>query len=79
MSAPTETNSRYIDKNKSETAESAYLFRNLHISVIPLILKSVFTLNCKHYIRYHNDRNENKTVDIKEFHRITSEILLNLL
>ena len=67
---PPETSSRNIDYHESETTQSPYLFCDLNIFIVPLIIKSIFALNRKYNIGYHNDCNKNQPKNIKSFHII---------
>ena len=69
-SDPPETSSRNIDYHESETTQSPYLFCDLNIFIVPLIIKSIFALNRKYNIGYHNDCNKNQPKNIKSFHII---------
>ena len=41
-----------------------------NIFIVPLIIKSIFALNRKYNIGYHNDCNKNQPKNIKPFHII---------
>ena len=46
------------------------MFCDLNIFIVPLIIKSIFALNRKYNIGYHNDCNKNQPKNIKPFHII---------
>lgn len=46
------------------------MFCDLNIFIVPLIIKSIFALNRKYNIGYHNDCNKNQPQNIKSFHII---------
>ena len=50
--------------------QSPYLFCDLNIFIVPRIIKSIFALNRKYNIGYHNDCNKNQPKNIKPFHII---------
>ena len=46
------------------------MFYKLNELIVPLVVKSVFALNRKYNVRYHDDYNKNQSENIKPSHII---------
>ncbi len=46
------------------------MFYELYELIVPLVVKSVFALNRKHNVGYHNDHDKNQSENVKPSHII---------